>query len=110
MTKYTYIDYRLGPVVNTATAKDSRRSFPVHTGEVIFECIAHDIIEADSAFKRITGIDPNKIPEIACSLTGAQAWSFNPFAPCPICKGIEGCDHSVPERRQKWNELWASSL
>lgn len=21
-----------------------------------------------------------------------------PFLPCPICHGIEGCDHSVPER------------
>lgn len=21
-----------------------------------------------------------------------------PFLPCPICKGVEGCDHSVPER------------
>ena len=21
-----------------------------------------------------------------------------PFLPCPICKGIEGCDHTVVER------------
>lgn len=21
-----------------------------------------------------------------------------PFLPCPICHGVEGCDHSVPER------------
>lgn len=21
-----------------------------------------------------------------------------PFLPCPICGGVEGCDHSVPER------------
>lgn len=21
-----------------------------------------------------------------------------PFWPCPICKGVEGCDHAVPER------------
>jgi len=21
-----------------------------------------------------------------------------PFLPCPICHGIEGCDHAVPER------------
>lgn len=21
-----------------------------------------------------------------------------PFLPCPICKGVEGCDHTVPER------------
>lgn len=21
-----------------------------------------------------------------------------PFLPCPICRGSEGCDHSVPER------------
>lgn len=70
MTKYTYIDYRLGPVIYTVMAKDSRRSFPVHTGEVIFECDAANILEADKEFKSITGIDPNKVPEIACSLTG----------------------------------------
>lgn len=23
----------------------------------------------------------------------------NAFLPCPICRGIEGCDHSLPERR-----------
>lgn len=21
-----------------------------------------------------------------------------PWLPCPICRGIEGCDHAVPER------------
>lgn len=21
-----------------------------------------------------------------------------PFLPCPICKGVEGCDHTTPER------------
>lgn len=21
-----------------------------------------------------------------------------PFLPCPICSGVEGCDHAVPER------------
>jgi len=21
-----------------------------------------------------------------------------PFLPCPICNGVEGCDHTVPER------------
>ena len=21
-----------------------------------------------------------------------------PWLPCPICRGVEGCDHTVPER------------
>lgn len=24
-----------------------------------------------------------------------------PYLPCPICRGVEGCDHTVPERRQE---------
>jgi hypothetical protein len=24
-----------------------------------------------------------------------------PFLPCPICNGVEGCDHTVPERRRE---------
>jgi hypothetical protein len=23
-----------------------------------------------------------------------------PYLPCPICKGVEGCDHTVPERQR----------
>jgi hypothetical protein len=25
-----------------------------------------------------------------------------PFLPCPICKGVEGCNHSVPERAEAY--------
>lgn len=25
-----------------------------------------------------------------------------PFLPCPICGGVEGCDHSVPERARAY--------
>jgi hypothetical protein len=24
------------------------------------------------------------------------------YLPCPICNGVEGCDHSVSERRRAW--------
>lgn len=27
-----------------------------------------------------------------------------PFLPCPICKGVEGCDHSMPERAEAWRQ------
>lgn len=30
--------------------------------------------------------------------SGLKALPGYPFLPCPICKGTEGCDHSVPER------------
>lgn len=33
-----------------------------------------------------------------------------PFLPCPICKGIEGCDHSVPERAEAWRAPTAADL
>lgn len=28
------------------------------------------------------------------------------FLPCEICQGIEGCDHSVPERRDAWEQKY----
>lgn len=27
-----------------------------------------------------------------------------PFLPCPICNGVEGCDHSIPERATAYEE------
>ena len=27
-----------------------------------------------------------------------QSMPGYPFLPCPICRGVEGCDHPVPER------------
>lgn len=24
------------------------------------------------------------------------------FLPCPICFGVEGCDHTIQERKEKW--------
>lgn len=32
-----------------------------------------------------------------------------PFLPCPICKGTEGCDHTVPERMRAAGVNWQSS-
>ena len=32
-------------------------------------------------------------------LTGTLPESAK-YLPCPICNGVEGCDHSVPERRR----------
>lgn len=26
-----------------------------------------------------------------------------PYLPCPICGGVEGCDHTIPERRQAFD-------
>ena len=26
-----------------------------------------------------------------------------PWLPCPICHGVEGCDHTVPERAKAFN-------
>ena len=28
-----------------------------------------------------------------------------PFLPCPICRGVEGCDHAIPERRRAYLQL-----
>lgn len=30
--------------------------------------------------------------------------------PCPICSGIEGCDHSVPERAAATNHWYARAM
>jgi hypothetical protein len=30
--------------------------------------------------------------------TATQPAQTSPYLPCPICKGVEGCDHTVPER------------
>ena len=32
-----------------------------------------------------------------------------PFLPCPICRGTEGCDHSVTERMRAAGVNWQSS-
>ncbi len=29
-----------------------------------------------------------------------------PFLPCPICNGIEGCDHTIPERARAAGLDW----
>lgn len=31
---------------------------------------------------------------------GADARPVAIYLPCPICSGVEGCDHTVPERRR----------
>ena len=30
--------------------------------------------------------------------------SYHPYLPCPICHGVEQCDHTIPERRAA--SLW----
>lgn len=30
--------------------------------------------------------------------TASKALAHYPWLPCPICHGVEGCDHVVPER------------
>jgi hypothetical protein len=38
---------------------------------------------------------------LASKAAGPQAVERKaPYLPCPICKGIEGCDHPVPERKR----------
>jgi hypothetical protein len=35
--------------------------------DIVFECLANDILEADAMFKAETGKDPAKLNHIACS-------------------------------------------
>jgi hypothetical protein len=36
----------------------------------------------------------------ACGAPAQAEQHRAPFLPCPICNGVEGCDHTVPERRR----------
>jgi len=38
-----------------------------HTGKVVFECIAQNIIEADTKYMEVTGKDPAKQNYVGCS-------------------------------------------
>ncbi|KAE8757332.1 hypothetical protein FSO04_24230 [Paraburkholderia madseniana] len=41
---------------------------------------------------------------IAERMKGVRTVREQLWLPCPICKGIEGCDHTVPERERAVQE------
>lgn len=67
------------------------------------------INEAMEYLKGWNRIPPEAIADLRARASSTQpapakdvAWWQDqpgyPWLPCPICKGVEGCDHTVPER------------
>jgi hypothetical protein len=40
------------------------------------------------------------IEAVRAQATATQPAQTAPYLPCPTCKGVEGCDHTVPERKR----------
>lgn len=77
MKHYVYTDRNQGPVIGAAFGSflsypgNSGKKYVVHTGVVIFECDAIDIVDADAKMQSASGIDPSdwKQLHITCSFT-----------------------------------------
>lgn len=48
----------------------------------------------------------NSMLDKAAALERSTHETSAPFIPCPLCNGVEGCDHSVPERERAAFERW----
>lgn len=73
MRRYTYTDHSKGPVIGTyyglAIGRPSfGRPFEKHAGEMIFECEAENILDADAALLMATGIKAEKRVDVGCSV------------------------------------------
>lgn len=73
MPKYTYTDRMAGHVIDTAHASllsnQPGRAFPVHAGEVRFECEAANILEADAKLLAATGLKASKEMSLCCAIS-----------------------------------------
>jgi hypothetical protein len=49
------------------------------------------VVQAIAATKQLSNL-------VEAQATATQPAQTSPYLPCPICKGVEGCDHTVPER------------
>ncbi len=45
--------------------------FDYKSKEIVFECVAEDILEADKKYMEVTGSDPRKQNNIGCSIKEA---------------------------------------
>jgi hypothetical protein len=52
---------------------------------------AVSVVQAIAATKQLSNL-------VEAQATATQPAQTSPYLPCPICKGVEGCDHTVPER------------
>lgn len=73
MPHYTYTDRMAGPVITTAHAsllsRQPGRPFPVHAGEVVFECDADNILAADEKLLAATGLVASKQVSVCCAIS-----------------------------------------
>lgn len=74
MAHYTYTDRMAGPMLYTTTGlrlgfASFGRPFPVHAGEVIFECEASDILAADEKLLADTGLVASKQASVCCAIS-----------------------------------------